>query len=298
VVAVPSGPKVACIDTSQYRGHIDAEAVAGSGKVGLFPRTTSRTTVDPYWHETIDRALDAGLVGMARHRIYGSPSVSSQFDAFRKAAEAAVPGCEGLLISLDSEDDATWSQVQEFEKRVFDRWGVWLVAYYPCWWLRNIGNPTIRKELTFWHSRYASEPGDLCGGRTTLDGQLWQYSSTGTCPGVTPPVDLNWFYGTRDELEALAVGGGDGGDSELTGEEDGWLKAIEDAWIVYGTTNMEDTFNKVFDRVRETNNAFAVEGTTGPDQTWEIMAARVRNISQGVKALAAAGVPPPEGRRR
>jgi hypothetical protein len=297
VVAEPSGPKVPFIDTSQYRGHIDAEAVKASGKVGLFPRTTFRTSVDPLWFETATRALNAGLVCMARHRIYGSPSVADQFNVFVREAEKVRPGCEGLLVCLDSEDDATWSQVQEFEKRAFDRWGVWLVAYYPCWWLRGIGNPTLRKELTFWHSRYASEPGDLCGGRTTLKGQMWQYTQSGTCPGVSPPVDLNWFYGTEAELRALAVGAG--GDSELTGEEDKWLSEIENAWIVYGTTNMEQTFQKVFDRVKETNEAFAVSGTTGPDQTWEILAARIRNIAAGAQALAAAQAPPPaRGGRR
>ena len=208
----PSGPKVACVDTSQWRGHIDANKVKGAGKVGLFPRTTSRTDLDPLWHETIDRALAAGLVGMARHRLYGSPSVGAQFDAFRKAAEAAVPGCQGLLISLDSEDDASWAQVTEFEQRTFDRWGVWLVGYYPCWWLPTVGNPSIRKSVTWWHSRYDTSPGALCGGRTSLAGQLWQYSDSGTCPGIAPPVDLNWFYGTRAQLEALAVGGSGGAD--------------------------------------------------------------------------------------
>lgn len=207
MVAIPSGPKVSFIDTSQYRGHVDAVKVAGAGHVGLFPRTTFRDSVDPLWRETAKRALDAGLIVAGRHRIYASPSVSSQFSLFAREVEAIWPGAEGLIISLDSEDDAKWNQVQEFEQRAYDRWGVWLLAYYPCWWLRGIGNPTIRPQCTFWHSRYATQPGDLCGGRTTLKYQAWQYTQEGTCPGVNPPVDLNWFYGTRDDLRELAVGG-------------------------------------------------------------------------------------------
>jgi Glycosyl hydrolases family 25 len=287
VVAVPSGPKVGFIDTSQWRGSVDAEKVAASGKVGLFPRTTSRTDVDPLWHETIDRALDAGLVGMARHRIYGSPSVSSQFDAFRKTAEAAVPGCDGLLISLDSEDDASWSQVQEFEQRVFDRWGVWLVAYYPCWWLRGIGNPTIRKECTFWHSRYDDEPGDLCGGRTTLKGQMWQYSSTGTCPGINPPVDLNWFYGTREELEALGVGrgGAAGGDGDLTADEHRWLEELYKGLVVPGTTTVTQSYELLFGRVKDANAALRVDEVATPAETIEVLFSRVRTIEELTTAI-------------
>jgi GH25 family lysozyme M1 (1,4-beta-N-acetylmuramidase) len=205
MVAIPTGPKVEFIDTSQYRGHIDAEQVAAAGMVALFPRTTFRTSIDPLWNETCQRALDAGLIAGARHRLYGSPSVATQFDVFARAAEGADPGCERLVLALDSEDDATWGQVTEFEERCKQRWGEWPVAYYPCWWLRGIGNPTIRPEAVFWHSRYAATPGDLCGGRTTLAGQMWQYTQSGTCPGVSPPVDRNWFYGTRDELEALVV---------------------------------------------------------------------------------------------
>ena len=210
VVAEPSGPKVSFVDVSEYRGKIDAGKVKSAGHVGLFPRTSSRTTVDARWHETAPAALGAGLVVAARHRIYRDPGVSEQFNVFAREVEKVRDGAEGLLISLDSEDDASWSQVQDFEERVHDRWGVWLLAYYPCWWLRGIGNPKIRAECTFWHSRYASAPGDLCGGRTTLAGQAWQWTADGTCPGVSPPVDLNWFYGTREQLAAKAVGGAGG----------------------------------------------------------------------------------------
>jgi GH25 family lysozyme M1 (1,4-beta-N-acetylmuramidase) len=207
VVAEPSGPKVSFVDTSQYRGSVDANKVKGAGHVGLFPRTSYRTSVDPYWEETATRALDAGLIVMARHRLYGSPSVADQFEVFKREAERVVGGCEGILVCLDSEDDATWNQVKEFEQRCFDQYERWPVAYYPCWWLRGIGNPTLRPGTTFWHSRYASSPGDLCGGKTSLDGQMWQYTQSGTCAGVNPPVDLNWFYGTATELRDLAVSG-------------------------------------------------------------------------------------------
>jgi GH25 family lysozyme M1 (1,4-beta-N-acetylmuramidase) len=210
MVAEPSGPKQAFIDTSQYRGHIDAEAVAASGKVGLFPRTTfvesGTVRIDPLWKETCQRAIKAGLVTSARHRLFAHPSTRTQFDAFVRAAEDADPGCESLIITLDSENDASWAQVTEFEELCRDRWGVWPVMYYPCWWLNGLpGNPQLRDEAVFWHSRYASNPGDLCGGLTSLAGQMWQYTQSGTCPGVSPPVDLNWFYGTRAELEELTV---------------------------------------------------------------------------------------------
>jgi Glycosyl hydrolases family 25 len=218
MVAEPSGPKVGFIDTSQWREHVDCNKVAQAGYVGVFPRTTSGTSLDPYWRDTCEGALAAGLVVAARHRLYGSPSVKSQFDAFAREAEKVVPGCRGILISLDSEDDATWSQVTEFEDRAHDRWGTWLLGYYPCWWLPRVGNPTIRPQVTWWHSRYASSPGELCGGRTSLSGQAWQYSDSGTVPGVQGPCDLNWYYGTRTELEALAVGGG-GAAGEMTDDE-------------------------------------------------------------------------------
>lgn len=259
MVAEPGGPKVAFVDTSQYRGHVDAEAVKRSGKVGLFPRTSFKTSVDPLWAETIGRALDAGLVGMARHRIFGSPSVATQFETFRAAAEREVPGCEGILICLDSEDDASWSQVQDFEQRCHDRWGVWPVAYYPCWWLRGIGNPSLRAGQVFWHSRYDDAPGDLCGGRTSLAGQMWQYSQSGTCPGINPPVDLNWFYGTTDQLRALAVGGG--GDELSADDVAEGLRMFWNAGGVIGGQDsaadgwrvLDDKAGKILAERRETN---------------------------------------------
>lgn len=201
----PSGPKVGFIDTSQYRGHIDAQAVANSGMVGLFPRTTFQNQIDPLWSETATRALDAGLVVSARHRLYRNPSVAEQFDLFARTAEAVSSGCQDFIIALNCEDDPTWQQAQDFAQRCVDRWGEWPVAYYACPWLSRVGNPTIPAQQVFWFSRYASTPDPLCGGRTTLKGQMWQYTQSGECPGVNPPVDLNWFYGTREELEALRV---------------------------------------------------------------------------------------------
>jgi GH25 family lysozyme M1 (1,4-beta-N-acetylmuramidase) len=227
MVAEPSGPKVPFIDVSQWRGHIDVPKVKQAGYVGIWPRTTAGSSLDPYWRETATNALNAGLIVAARHRLYATPTVKAQFDLFAAEAERVRAGAQGLLISLDSEDDASWAQVTEFEDRAFDRWGTWLIGYYPCWWLPKVGNPRIRPEVTWWHSRYASQPGDLCGGRTTLAGQCWQYSDSGTVPGVQGPCDLNWFYGTRAELAAKAVGEGDG-DDELTPNQNTWLKFLYD----------------------------------------------------------------------
>ena len=56
---------------------------------------------------------------------------------------------------------------------------------------------------------------------------MWQYSQSGTCPGINPPVDLNWFYGTRAQLEALAVG------SDWPSTQGEWNQLL-DGWSATG----------------------------------------------------------------
>jgi hypothetical protein len=125
---------------------------------------------------------------------------------------------------------------------------------------------------------------------------MWQCTQSGSDPAGRSQVDFNRYYGTEAQLRGLAVGA-EGGASELTSEEDRWLKEIEQGIVVAGTTTVAQSFELLFNRVKAINSAFAVSGTTGPEQTWNILTARMANIAKGIQALTdAQAAPPPTGR--
>jgi lysozyme len=49
--------------------------------------------------------------------------------------------------------------------------------------------------------------------------RLWQYTSSGSCPGLVGPADLNAFEGTLEELRAWAGGASPGQDAPDAGPE-------------------------------------------------------------------------------
>jgi hypothetical protein len=89
-----------------------------------------------------------------------------------------------------------------------------------------------------------------------------------------------------------AAGGGEVGEDDLTEEQARQLKAIYDGMVVPGTTSVAEGYEKLFNRVKETNTALAASGTTGPEQTIEYLYGRVRALEKGMAALCdAQGLP-------
>jgi lysozyme len=55
-----------------------------------------------------------------------------------------------------------------------------------------------------WLAQYTSAPAPQVPKAWTA-WTFWQYIGKGKTPGVSLPVDLNWFNGTLDDLKALTV---------------------------------------------------------------------------------------------
>lgn len=200
------------IDVSKYQGTVIWKDVAGAGhKFGVARCTIGRQTRDETFARNYERSLANGLVPGAYHLVTGD-STGAEQAANWKAYLDEVKFDKGLLV-LDVEG---WSSTLNGLEA-----GTLKATEYLCNWIRNTYNrqPIIYTGV-YWRDNLKQHP-DNFGSRLWLSyygtndpqgyvpkawntWKIWQYTSTGSVPGITGNVDLNHFKGTERELKEFA----------------------------------------------------------------------------------------------
>jgi GH25 family lysozyme M1 (1,4-beta-N-acetylmuramidase) len=211
------------IDVSHWRGDVDWPRVGSSGVAYAFAKVSEGIDfTDPKWSRN-----RSGMTGLsdflpgAYHFLRGDADIKDQVAYFLDLAGDV----SGLAVALDVErrddadEQATRAQaaewVEEF-RRVTG--GHPVLGYYPQWYWDEMGRGDLSFFDTLWASHYVSGsgtpeelypkvPADWWDGYGEESVSILQFSSSGSVPGVPPPVDLNAYRGTLAELRALALGG-------------------------------------------------------------------------------------------
>jgi len=203
----PSGTTLEGVDVSHWDGSIDWSAVAGSGVSFAFLKATENTSyVDPTLDTNWAGIQQQGLVGGAYHFFHADTDPIAQADHFLQA----ISGLSGnVLPILDLETDNGQSEGE--------------IAAAAIQWLDYVAMQTGKTPILYTSSAFLS---DFSGfGPDTLwvanwgvncpnvpdawsTWVFWQYTDSGSVPGIDVDVDLNRFNGTKADLEAFA--GGDG----------------------------------------------------------------------------------------
>jgi GH25 family lysozyme M1 (1,4-beta-N-acetylmuramidase) len=206
------------IDISHWQGTIDWAKVAASGKRFAFMKASEDDDfVDDRYQTNRAQAKAKGLFVGAYHfarpelpptDLAGDPTI----DAIAEAdhfIDTATPQSGELIPVLDLEQtgglDVTnlrlW--VRAFLERVHERTGVRAAIYVsPSFWSSKMGNdPTFAADgyQTLWIAHWTTAAGPTLpasnwGG---LGWTFWQYTSSGTVPGISGRVDLD-FYRSAD----------------------------------------------------------------------------------------------------
>jgi lysozyme len=195
------------LDVSDYDGAVDWAAVKSSGRSFAIARI-SDGTANP------DTTFAANWAGMkAAGLIRGS------YQFFRASAD---PTAQANMVveavgALGAGDLAPVADVEVMDGES----GATLVAHLATWIsivaAKTGRTPIIYASPGFWNAlpdteQFASDVlwvanwGVSCPGMATpwSSWTLWQYSSTGTVPGVADAADLDRFNGSLADLEALA----------------------------------------------------------------------------------------------
>jgi GH25 family lysozyme M1 (1,4-beta-N-acetylmuramidase) len=202
------------VDVSSAQ-HPNGAAISWAGVHGAgydfaaIKATEGNYYVNPYFASDAAAATAAGMYVAAYH--FANPPKSSgaaQADYAVKNAGNYHVGGHYLPLALDLEYDPYSSNecyglapaqmvswISGFVTEAATLTGAAPIIYTPQdWWDTCTANSTAFGKDVLWVPAYsAGTPGTLPTGWSTWT--MWQYTSSGTVPGISGPVDLDYFSG-------------------------------------------------------------------------------------------------------
>lgn len=214
------------IDTSNWQGGYNP-ALTGADAV-VVKATEGTYYVDPYCDPIIQRAMAAGMP-------WGFYHYAGDGDAVAEAVHF-INNCSGYFGSgipvLDWEGDQPVDWVNAFVGCVHAQTGVWPWIYANPWRF-NLGgvNPNCARWVADYPDvvspTWSQAQGWDC---PAADGNVvaWQFCSDGTVNGIAGNVDLDLFYGTKEQWQAYARGdNGPAGDDDASGADPDGVAVLE-----------------------------------------------------------------------
>ena len=207
----PQAVSVEGIDVSRYQQKIDWPKVAVS-KTFVFIKATEGTNLadsafDSYWAS----AKAAGLLRGAYHYFHPKLDPIAQAEFFlSKTTNAELPP----VLDIEALDGATGAQLIESATRWLEHVTAQtrrpLIYTCPGFW-NNLPRSHISELADLWVAEWDTETNAPANLIDWPGWSFWQYTSTGSVPGIPASVDLNRFNGTIDDLHAYLTRVGDPG---------------------------------------------------------------------------------------
>lgn len=194
------------IDVSKYQGDVDWPTVRRGGVAFAYVKATEGgDRIDGSFRENWDAARAAGVPRGAYHFFYHCRSGKEQakwFIANVPRDPEALPPVLDVEWTPDSPTctkrpprDALMREMQDFLDAVEAYYGVRPILYIPIDVHRDrLVGAFPRYE--FWLRAVKDHPSAVYEGRAF---RFWQWTATGTVPGVEGEVDRNAFSGTRED---------------------------------------------------------------------------------------------------
>jgi GH25 family lysozyme M1 (1,4-beta-N-acetylmuramidase) len=205
------------IDVSHWQNAINWPMVAGSGKKFAIIKATQGTTyLDPLYATNHAGAKAAGLWTGAYH--FAEPDATAN-DAIAEAdwfVSKMNLGNGDLIPALDLEQAgglsvaALQAWVTAFVGRVTARIGIRPMIYTsPSFWSNYMGDTTALADAgykTLWIAHWGVTTPTVAAKNWGGKGwTFWQYTSSGTVPGISGRVDLDRYNGTDLALQAYSI---------------------------------------------------------------------------------------------
>lgn len=186
------------IDVSRYQGDIDWAQVAASGVKFALLRAGSQNSsgpyIDPYFEQNCAGAKAAGIAVGAYIYTYAETEAEQNDEIL-----TILPALEGKTfeypVFVDVEDKSLTgigkAALTHLVKRYMDI--IDQKGFVPGWYsytnyINSYLCPEVLADYPLWVADYRSSLG------YTGDYHIWQYTSSGTVPGISGKVDLNRDY--------------------------------------------------------------------------------------------------------
>jgi GH25 family lysozyme M1 (1,4-beta-N-acetylmuramidase) len=196
------------IDVSHWQGTVNWTSVKNSGRKFAFCKATEGTTyTDPQFSANWSHMKSAGLIRGAYH--FGRPGTdpTAQADYF---CNVVKPTSGDLQMTLDIEttDGKSSSQVRSwivsFINRIQYRTGRPGIIYTGFYFWRDSAGNGSNLNCPLWLAAYVSDPSAYVPAAWST-WSFWQYTSSGSVPGVSGNVDRDAWNGTLTGLKNLRL---------------------------------------------------------------------------------------------
>ncbi len=211
------------IDVSYYQGDIDWNAVAGAGYGFAITRINHSDFMDPKFDQNWAAIKEVGMLRGAYQYFEPGDDVATQAQIVIDKLGMLGPGDLPAVIDVETTSGVGPAQVEaavgQWLELVEAGTGKKPIIYTgKYFWQDNVGSSAFSGYL-LWHAQYPNAclpPADAppaCSSCANIADQwsdvaVWQYTSSGSVPGIAGNVDLNVFNGSLSELTAIANGGG------------------------------------------------------------------------------------------
>ena len=200
------------IDVSHYQPSIDWAAVVRAGFQYCFIKATEGVaSVDRSFARHWQDSRKAGLICGAYHFFRPAVAASAQANLFIRTIQHLEPGDLPPVLDLEAPEDWTSIPLSERAPLVL-AWleaverslGVRPIVYLsPAFACDVLGNTAALARYRVWLAHYTMAETPAVP-KPWNSWTFWQYSKA-RAPGISVPVDINRFNGSRDELKALTV---------------------------------------------------------------------------------------------
>lgn len=193
-----------CIDISHHQGYCDMTEVAASGVRGIIHKATEGTSfVDSMRAENCANAKATGLGISTYHWLSPGSDPSAQMEFYL----STIDPVRGERVVIDYEQDGcTLNMLHDAVAALLDYGQDLQITVYSGHLLKEqLGNDCddfLRSHCDLWLAQYTSGTPSWPDG-TFDEWTLWQYSESGTIPGIDDAyVDLNNFNGSEEQFLA------------------------------------------------------------------------------------------------
>jgi lysozyme len=213
IVSCPAST-VEGVDVSYYQGSIAWSEVAASGRRFAIARVSDGTGFpDPQFSTYYAGIKAAGMVRGSYQFFRPEQSASAQADLVIQAVGTLEDGDLPPVLDVevtDGESSATIvAGITAWVSQIKASLGVEPIIYTAPGFWDGISGAGGLSGTTLWVANWEVSCPSLPS--TWSEYSIWQYSDTGSVPGISGQVDLDRFNGTAAQLVAYANGGAPGG---------------------------------------------------------------------------------------
>lgn len=206
VVPLPTLKPLIGIDISQAQGTIDWVKVAANGvKFAFIKATEGITVIDSQFHKNMAGARAAGIICSPYHFFHPGDDPHTTSSVFLKTIGELGPMDLPPMLDFEVLDKSTIPDAVKCAKAWLD-----LVD------IATKKTPILYSDLGFFEelrlsadfAKYPLYIADISVKTAPIvkpwvSDAFFQYSWTGHVPGISTNVDMDYFYGTGDDLKAL-----------------------------------------------------------------------------------------------